>query len=69
MRVVYYEWTVLVHVCDVVHLTVTEQSKYKYSVAPLLLLLLLLLRLFTLPQSRTYTPRELQAKYPWVRRL
>ena len=33
------------------------------------LLLLLLVRLFTLPQSRTYTPRDLQAKYPWVRCL
>ena len=29
-------------------------------------LLLLLLRLFTLPQARTYTPRNLQPKCLWV---
>ena len=29
----------------------------------------ILLRLFTLPQSRTYIPRDLQAKCPWARCL
>ena len=30
---------------------------------------ILLLGLFILPQSRTYTPRDLQPKFPWVRDL
>ena len=32
-------------------------------------IILLLLRVFTLPQPRAYTPRDLQPKCPWVRCL
>ena len=35
MSLICYEWTVFVRVCDVVRLTVTELSEYKYHVAQL----------------------------------